>query len=246
MVIINIDRFKGEVMGPEMNIWLILWQSGLVVKLVLLLLIFASILSWAIIVQKNKYLKRIEISNKQFDSMFKSQTSLTSIMDRISDYNDSSLSILFQKGYFELSKIKEKFSQNESLDKFPSYLKENGIHAMERSLKQGVNIANEELEKRLSMLATIGSISPFIGLFGTVWGIIDSFAGLASGGGSIEAVAPGIAEALVATAVGLFAAIPAVWAFNIFNNRVSKINTDMENFGQEFLNTVERNILIKK
>jgi len=96
------------------------------------------------------------------------------------------------------------------------------------------------------MLATIGSISPFIGLFGTVWGIIDSFAGLASGGGSIEAVAPGIAEALVATAVGLAAAIPAVWAYNIFTSRISKLNSQMENFGQEFLNLIERSVLISK
>lgn len=233
-------------MDTDMNILLILWHSGIVVKMVLLMLIVASVVSWAIIFQKSKSLKSIEKSNKLFDSMFKSQSNFSQVMDRVGEFQDSSLSIMFQKGYFELTKIKEKCSQSEDRSQFESYFRENGISAMERSLKQGVNIANIKLEKRLSTLATIGSVSPFIGLFGTVWGIIDSFSGLASGGGSIEAVAPGIAEALVATAVGLFAAIPAVWAFNIFNNKVTGINSEMENFGQEFLNSVQRNILIKK
>ena len=102
------------------------------------------------------------------------------------------------------------------------------------------------MDIRVSTLASIGSISPFIGLFGTVWGIIDAFSGLSMGGGSIEAVAPGIAEALVATAVGLAAAIPAVWFFNIFNNRIARINSQMESFSQDFLNLIERSILIKK
>lgn len=231
-------------MSSDMNILLILWHSGIVVKSVLLMLIASSVVSWAIIIQKRKAFKSIENSNNQFESMFKSQPSFAQVMQRIPEFHDSGLSIMFQKGYLELGKIKESCSEDPEL--FKTYFKENGVAAIERSLKQGVNLANAKLEKRLSTLATIGSISPFVGLFGTVWGIIDSFSGLASGGGSIEAVAPGIAEALVATAVGLFAAIPAVWAFNIFNNKVSTINSQMENFGQDFLNTAQRNILIKK
>lgn len=233
-------------MNTDMNILLILWHSGIVVKSVLLILIVASIVSWAIIIQKRKVFKKIEKSNFQFNSMFNSQTNFSQVMDRISEFQDSSLSIMFQKGYFELGKIKDKCNLSGNSPSFEIYFKENGIEAIERSLKQGVNIANSKLENRLSTLASIGSVSPFIGLFGTVWGIIDSFTGLATGGGSIEAVAPGIAEALVATAVGLFAAIPAVWAFNIFNNKVNQINLEMENFGQDFLNTAQRNILIKK
>ena len=114
---------------------------------------------------------------------------------------------------------------------------------LERGLKKGANETNEELGKLLSTLASIGSVSPFIGLFGTVWGIINAFAGLATGGGSIDAVAPGIAEALVTTAVGLAAAIPAVWFFNHFNSMNEKVNSEMESFGQDFINVVERSVV---
>ena len=102
------------------------------------------------------------------------------------------------------------------------------------------------MQSYLSLLASIGSISPFIGLFGTVWGIIDSFSGLASGSATLDVVAPGIAEALVATAVGLGAAIPAVWFFNYFNNRVDKINSEIKKFEQDFLNLIERTMVADK
>ena len=108
--------------------------------------------------------------------------------------------------------------------------------------KSYINRSNLKLERSLSTLASIGSITPFIGLFGTVWGIIDSFQGLSKGGGAIESVAPGIAEALVATAVGLGAAIPAVWFFNHFSSRVTEFNSEMESFGQELLNLTERSV----
>ena len=109
-------------------------------------------------------------------------------------------------------------------------------------MRKGVNRSNNNLNNFLSTLASIGSVTPFVGLFGTVWGIIDSFTGLASGGATIEAVAPGIAEALVATAIGLAAAIPAVFFYNHFSNEIAKINNEMEIFGQEFLNVVERSL----
>lgn len=233
-------------MHTDINIILILWNSGIVVKIVLLLLLAASILSWAIIFQKRRDFRIIEESNIEFNQLFRGHSSMAEVMDQAKNYENSSFSIMFQQGYHELGKIRHKLVETGNVEDFQDYFKHSGVHAMERSLKKGVNISNQILEKRLSMLASIGSITPFIGLFGTVWGIIDSFTGLASGGGSIEAVAPGIAEALVATAVGLFAAIPAVWFYNLFNGRMSNINSEMENFGQDFLNTVERSILIKK
>ena len=116
----------------------------------------------------------------------------------------------------------------------------------EQALLRQINVEKANAEKGVSVLGTIASLAPFVGLFGTVWGIIDAFSGLAGGGGSIEAVAPGIAEALVATAVGLAAAIPAVWFFNVFNNQIARINSQMESFSQDFLNLIERTILIKK
>lgn len=233
-------------MSGDLNLLMIIWESGFIVKLVLLSLIIASVLSWAIILQKRKDLQKIELSNEEFFETFKNQKKLADIYDEVSKHKDSSLGLMFQKGYGELAKIKEKLSSNGNQEELPNYFRQSGLHAMERSLSQAVNLSNQILESRLSLLATIGSVSPFIGLFGTVWGIIDSFTGLAQGGGSIEAVAPGIAEALVATAVGLAAAIPAVWAYNIFTTRISKMNSEMENFGQDFLNLIERSILISK
>ena len=230
-------------MHGDMNILVILLNSGIVVKVVLLLLILASILSWAIIFQKKKIFKKVEAENNKFSDFFESSNSLEDIFENSKNHASSSLGLMFQKGYIELTKIKEKLKNSGQEDKTYSYIREHGISAVERSLSQGANISNQVLDKRLDTLASISSVAPFIGLFGTVWGIIDSFTGLAGGGGSIEAVAPGIAEALVATAVGLAAAIPANWFFNIFTNRILKHNSEMESFGQDFLNMIERNTL---
>ncbi len=225
----------------------ILLQSGVIVKFVLLLLVACSILSWAIIFQKKKNFKKIELSNKTFHEFFHKSSNLEEIFEESLRVSDSTMGLMFKCGYGELRKIREQISKagSDKLD-IKSYFQMQGTTALERSLKQGANESSDVLDRRLSTLASIGSISPFIGLFGTVWGIIDSFAGLASGGGSIEAVAPGIAEALVATAVGLAAAIPAVWGYNIFNNRIARFHSEMENFGQDFLNLVERSILLAK
>jgi biopolymer transport protein TolQ len=228
-----------------LNIWQILWDSGLVVKLVLLLLLLASVLSWTIILQKWKELKIVSESNDKFYQYFKSSNSLTEIHREATEQINSTTSLMFRKGYEELNRVGEKLSASKQ-SSMGAYFSEHGFQALERALKTGYNISNEKMDLRVSTLASIGSITPFVGLFGTVWGIIDAFSGLSQGGGSIEAVAPGIAEALVATAVGLAAAIPAVWFFNVFNNQIARINSQMETFSQDFLNLIERSILIKK
>lgn len=233
-------------MPEKMNIFHILLQSGPVVQLVLLLLVLASVLSWAIILQKRKVFERAEKANREFEEFFKNNNSLADIFERANQQPESTVGQMFKSGYLELTKIKEKLKSAGMEAEYASYIRNTGIHALERSLKQGINDSNIRIENRLSALASIGSITPFVGLFGTVWGIINSFTGLASGGGSIEAVAPGIAEALVATAVGLAAAIPAVWAYNYFNSRLGQINTEMENFGQDFINLIERSLLIAR
>jgi biopolymer transport protein TolQ len=232
-------------MHGSLNIWQILWQSGFVVKIVLILLAMASVLSWTIIFQKYKELKSIVQANEKFNQFFKSSNSLAEINREASENHDSTMSLMFRRGYEELNKVGEKLSSG-SKGTIAQHFTQHGFQALERALKTGHNAANEKMDIRVSTLASIGSITPFIGLFGTVWGIIDAFSGLSSGGGSIEAVAPGIAEALVATAVGLAAAIPAVWFFNIFNNQISRINSQMESFSQDFLNLIERSILIRK
>lgn len=232
-------------MHGGLDIWEILLQSGFVVKGVLLLLVLASVLSWTIILQKWKELKQISEANERFHNFFRTNNSIADINREATENHDSTMSLMFRKGYEELNKVSEKLSGSNK-GTIASYFAEHGFQSLERALKTGYNSANERMDVRVSVLASIGSISPFIGLFGTVWGIIDAFAGLSQGGGSIEAVAPGIAEALVATAVGLAAAIPAVWFFNIFNNQIARINSQMESFSQDFLNLVERTILIKK
>lgn len=232
-------------MQGNLNIWLLLWESGIVVKFVLLLLVLASVLSWTIIMQKYKELKLVMDANEKFNQFFKTSISISEIHREAAEHHGSTTSLMFRKGYEELNRISEKLSTSNK-GNIAQHFTQHGFQPLERALKTGYNHANEKMENRVSLLASIGSISPFIGLFGTVWGIIDAFSGLSSGGGSIEAVAPGIAEALVATAIGLAAAIPAVWFFNFFNNQIARINSQMESFSQEFLNLIERSILIKK
>lgn len=232
-------------MQGQMDILEILLSSGVVVKIVLLLLILASVLSWAIIFVKRKTLSRVEECDRKFYKFFQNSHELDEVNAGLSEFKDSSMATMFQKGYLELTKIRNAIEKSSSSQDLQQYMLNGGLESLERSLKQGANKANLVLEKRLSNLASIGSITPFIGLLGTVWGIINSFTGLASGGGSIEVVAPGIAEALVATAVGLFAAIPAVWLYNIFTTRIANLNSNMDTFAQDFLNTIQRSILIK-
>ena len=232
-------------MHGGLNIWQILWDSGFVVKIVLLILVAASALSWTIIVRKYKELQEVMDANEKFQAFFKSSSSISEINREAGDNHASTTSLMFRRGYEELNKVSEKLSGS-GKGNIAQYFSEHGFQALERALKTGFNTSQEKMDNRVATLASIGSITPFIGLFGTVWGIIDAFSGLSTGGGSIEAVAPGIAEALVATAVGLAAAIPAVWFFNYFNNQITKINSQMETFSQDFLNLIERSILIKK
>jgi biopolymer transport protein TolQ len=229
-------------MHGNMNLWAIMWESGLVVKAVLLILIAASIFSWTIVLQKKKSFEAVDDANKNFLMFFGSNNNLVDIFERTNQLPESSIGFVYKKGFDEYKKIAEKIGVQDK-NKIKEYLSLGGAEAIERSLKQGISISNEKLEDKLSILASISSVTPFVGLLGTVWGIIDSFTGLSQGGGSIEAVAPGIAEALVATAVGLFAAIPANWFYNMYSTKLQKINTEMENFAQDFINLIERSHL---
>ncbi len=226
----------------NLDILRIILHSGFVVKIVLGLLIACSVFSWAIILKKRKLFKEVEENNERFYEIYKTSENLKDVLLKSEMLPFSPYKSLFTNGYAELMKIREAYTgQHKSGLAF--HFQNFGLGILERGLKKGVNETNAELGGLLSTLASIGSVAPFIGLFGTVWGIIDAFSGLAGGGGSIDAVAPGIAEALVATAVGLAAAIPAVWFYNYFNNQSDKINTDMESFGQDFLNVVERSVV---
>lgn len=226
-------------MDANLDLVKIILHSGIVVKTVLLVLIGFSLYSWAIVFYKFKSLKNIENDNKTFMNFFRSNHSLSEINGQIGSCSDSTYAIIFKDGYEEIQKISDK-AKNSEIGSLKNYFSEHGTESVIRALKKGVNKSNEIMDHKLSPLASISSVAPFVGLFGTVWGIIDSFRGLSAGGGTIEAVAPGIAEALVATAVGLLAAIPANWFFNIFSNKINKINSELDSFENDFINLVER------
>ncbi len=234
-------KTQGEsvAMSGELDIFKIILESGWVVKGVLLLLIIASVFSWAIVLMKRKLFIELEKSNKQFMTMYRESRTLREASTGAENLPSSPFRTIFSEGYREFTLFIEEAGE----EKLKQHYEHFGLESIERAMKKGVNTVNLDLEKKLSTLASIGSVSPFVGLFGTVWGIINSFTGLGSGGGTLDAVAPGIAEALVATAVGLAAAIPAVWFFNVFNNRMGDMNTEMESFEQELLNSIERTIL---
>ena len=227
--------------GEDLNIFKIILDAGWIVKTVLGMLFILSILSWAIILQKRKYFARADKLNQEFLEIYKQGNTFSEVYDRAHPLPLSPLKNMFIEGHLELRKVRE--SQKDSPQTFKSYIDSFGMDGVDRALKKGAITARMNLEEGLSLLASIGSVSPFVGLFGTVWGIIDSFTGLARGGGTLELVAPGIAEALVATAVGLFAAIPAVWFYNYFQTRLGKFEGDMECFGQDFVNTVQRIVI---
>jgi len=223
--------------SSELDIVKIILHSGPIVKGVLILLFFASIVSWAIIFKKRRNLKKIEKDNSEFLDAYYSCKDLRDVQLKTEHLPNSPFQVMFSEGYSELDSLRSKYGSD-----IKNHIKDFGTRSLERALRKGANEANLKMGALVPTLASIGSVSPFVGLFGTVWGIINSFTGLASGGATLDAVAPGIAEALVATAVGLFAAIPAVWFFNRFSGETSKINIKMESFGEGFLNNVERSL----
>lgn len=231
-------------MSSEIDILSLIMHSGPVVKLVLFILIFSSILSWAIIIQKKKMFNSLKKSNREFLAYYEKSSKLNDILDR-ANKSSSPFAIMYSSGYTELLKLMDKYEKKDISKYLSHHFSHYGMGILERGLRKGVNVVNEKLDKLLSLLASIGSITPFIGLFGTIWGIIHSFQGLSEGAASLEVVAPGIAEALVATGIGLFAAIPAVWFYNHFISESQKLNSQMETFGQDFLNLIERSITKK-
>lgn len=230
--------------GSDLYILSLILAAGPVVKLILLILVVASIVSWAIVWKKKKTIKEMMKNNQKFLDVYRTSESLNDISVKSDMLPFSPFREMFREGYTEFVSIK-KTGQNTNENILREYFQNTGTQALERSLKKGVNSANRYLDTNLSTLASIGSISPFIGLFGTVWGIIGAFTGLAGGGSSLDAVAPGIAEALIVTAVGLFAAIPAVWYYNQFSSLISNLNNEMESYGQDFLNMIERSLIQK-
>ncbi|MDG2306492.1 MAG: protein TolQ [Candidatus Binatia bacterium] len=214
--------------------------TGPVVMAVLWVLLASSAASWGITFYKLRQLRRARLQSERFVQVFWESKSLGQIHTASLEYEHSPVAHVFRAGYQELLR----FTRARRGDDNESEIELGGAANVERAMRRATNQEVTRLEKTLTFLATTASTAPFIGLFGTVWGIMNAFRGLSTAHtSSIQAVAPGISEALVATAVGLAAAIPAVVGFNHFNREVQVLHTDMENFSSEFLNIAERHFL---
>lgn len=220
-------------------------HAGLVVKFVMLILCVFSITSWAIIFAKWRLLRNANQETTYFLELFWEGLEWHKIFEECAELRFSPIAHLFKSGYSELKRIRKLNSVPKSQDWNSDVLPL--LDNVERSLKKTTIDQGSRLEKAVSFLATTGNTAPFIGLFGTVWGIMESFRGIGlKGSASLAVVAPGISEALIATAAGLAAAIPAVIAFNYFNNRIIEIKSEMDTFSSDFLSLVGRQLYREK
>ena len=213
--------------NDEFTLISLFFRADLVVKLVILMLFAASIFSWAIIIQKIKLFKKIKELSDNFDSVFWSGKSIKEIQKELADEEGFPVKNVFEEAVKEIKKSESE----KSISTLPNRL--------DTVIESSIDLETEKLSSMFNYLATIGSTSPFIGLFGTVWGIMNSFQSIAiSKNTSLAVVAPGIAEALFATALGLLAAIPAVVAYNKYNNDSKKYSQKLENFSKRFLSII--------
>ncbi|HBN26167.1 MAG TPA: Tol-Pal system subunit TolQ [Desulfobacteraceae bacterium] len=226
-------------------------NAGFMVRFVLLLLLFFSVASWAIIIIKYYYLSRAFKESILFTDFFWKNKNFSAAFTKSKTMHGSPVAKIFRVGYLELKKLSrataDAATQNTQADNHktdPLDIKFTGINNVQRALRQAINTETTKMMQLIPFLATTGNTAPFIGLFGTVWGIMNSFHEIgAKGSASLSVVAPGISEALVATAAGLAAAIPAVIAFNHFTQKIRIIETELQNFSADLLNIIERDIL---
>jgi biopolymer transport protein TolQ len=213
----------------DLSLWDIVQNLRPVPLAVIVLLILFSLFSWTIVFSKSSVFSRARRENRNFLRAFRKADNLQAVAVASEQFTSAPLVAVFDFGYGE---VERQIRQRGALVNKP---------AIERSLQLGISEEVTKLEMNMSWLATVASVSPFIGLFGTVWGIIDAFQALGNAGAtSLRAVAPGISEALITTAIGLAAAIPAAIFYNIFGSRIKEIGTRMEDFAIEFQNLAER------
>ena len=215
------------------NLWSLIANSGLVVQLVLLILLGFSIFSWAITYQKYTLFRESRRQSQAFHSYFRATSSLAAIHAECDQFPKSPLAGIFKAAYYELQQEIEAGRESSTVIRNWS--------SIQRAMRRAAQIEMTTLESSLNWLATTAAAAPFIGLFGTVIGIINAFQGLGEGSTTtIQAVAPGISEALVATAAGLFAAIPAVITYNQFLGDLKVFGAEMDDFSVELLNLLAR------
>jgi len=222
--------------GEKLDILALILGASPVVMGVLGLLAFFSLVSWYIIAYKAFYLARAHRESEAFLETFWRSKRLDAIYQSTDDFKRSPISQMFKAAYVELSKIKGT-GQHEGREE--TLLGD--LASIERALERARTAELTHLESMVPFLATTGSAAPFVGLFGTVWGIMNSFRNIgAQGAANLATVAPGIAEALIATAIGLVAAIPAVMAYNYFVRKIKVLSADMDGFTNDFLNIIKR------
>jgi biopolymer transport protein TolQ len=215
------------------NMLALVLHASIPVQLVMLLLLFGSVASWVIIFRKKRLLDRAEAEADRFEERFWSGAELSKLYAGATERNRDveGLEAIFEGGYREFHRIRQRRGVDGRMQ----------LEGAQRAMRAAASRELDGLERNLEFLANVGSIAPYVGLFGTVWGIMVSFQGLANvKEATIATVAPGISEALIATAMGLFAAIPAVWAYNRFATRVERTSVRYDTFSEEFSSILQR------
>jgi biopolymer transport protein TolQ len=216
----------------QLSVFELVANASLLVQMVMASLLMASIASWVMIFQRWFHLRRVQSSVDEFEEYFWSGIDLRAFCEELEGHDElTGIEGMFVAGFKEYTRLSEQSgAEPESI-----------MLGVQRVMRVGLNREEEKLEKHLAFLATVGSTSPYVGLFGTVWGIMNSFRSLANmSQATLASVAPGISEALVATAMGLFAAIPAVIAYNRFSARVEVLMKRYDAFGDEFSSVLHR------
>jgi biopolymer transport protein TolQ len=232
------------VSAPSGGIWSLVSGTGPLVKLVLLVLIGLSVYTWAIIVFKLIFYRKAEREEEEFRDLFWGSKNLADIFVRSRSFKFSMTADIFRSGYRELKHLKKKTIDDDLPADEETFVSGVGIESIKRTLTKERDLQQARVEKYLNFLATTASAAPFIGLFGTVWGIMDAFHEIGlMGSANLAVVAPGISEALIATATGLAAAIPAVMAYNYFLSRARGFGAEMDSFIADFLNICDRHFL---
>ena len=219
----------------NMSVWSLISHASLVVQLVMLTLVAASVISWVMIFQRSTAIRAAKRALDNFEDRFWSGIDLSKLYRQAGSNPDpdSGLEQIFRAGFKEFSRLRQQ----------PGVDPDAVMDGVSRAMRVAISREEEKLETALPFLATVGSTSPYIGLFGTVWGIMNSFLGLSQvQQATLATVAPGIAEALIATAIGLFAAIPAVVAYNRFAHEIDRLSTRFESFMEEFSNILQRQV----
>ena len=220
-------------MSADMSFFHLITGASLVVQLVMLLLLVVSMVSWTMIFRRRAVLKEAQLAADEFEDRFWSGGDLAVLFRDVSAQSENAIGMagIFQSGFNEFARLRKQ----------PGADPRTVVEGAQRVMRVALSRETDDLETHLSFLATVGSTSPYVGLFGTVWGIMNSFRSLGNAQqATLSMVAPGIAEALIATAMGLFAAIPAVIGYNRFSNQVERLDVRYDNFKEEFSSILQR------